>query len=135
MGLFDAIKDANKKMNKMYDKVKMTKKLSYDELLEIMKDGTYPVGTPDITGSGIMRAIRFESTGKYQIMVAISGTTITISKSYSGVGGLAKESIGDALTGGWYNGLNKENLEGNEAVEEIGKEISRLLEQQGLLAG
>lgn len=134
MGLFNAIKDANKKMNKMYDKVKMTQKLDYDELLDIMKDGTYPVGEPAITGSGIMRAIRFESTGKYQIMVAVTGTTITISKSYSGAGGLAKEVVGDALTGGWYNGLNKENLDGNEAVEAIGKEISRLLELRGMLA-
>lgn len=134
MGLFGAIKDANKKMHKMYDKVKMTQKLSYDELLEIMKDGTYPVGEPEISGSGIMRAIRFPATGKYQIMVAITGTTITISNSYSGVGGFAKEAVGDALTDGWYNGLNKENLDGNAAVEAIGKEISRLLEQKGMLA-
>jgi|APHig6443717817_1056837.scaffolds.fasta_scaffold07262_5 flavoprotein len=134
MGIFSKLADTSKKMYKMYDKVKMNKKLTYDELFEIMKEGTYPLGEPEINGSGIMRAIRFQTTGKYQVMVAITSTTITISKSYSGVGGLAKELVGDAVTDGWYSGLNKENLDGNEAVEAVGKEIARLLQVKGLLA-
>ncbi len=134
MGIFSKLADTSKKMCKMYDKVKMSKKLTYDELFEIMKEGTYPLGEPEINGSGFMRAIRFQATGKYQVMVAITSTTITISSSYSGVGGFAKELVGDAVTDGWYSGLNKENLDGNEAVEAVGKEIARLLQAKGLLA-
>ncbi|MDD3417035.1 MAG: hypothetical protein PHY47_24080 [Lachnospiraceae bacterium] len=130
MGLFKDMKTAVKS----YSNIKVKEKLDYDRLYEIIKDGNYPLAKPEITGSGIMRAIRFDATGKYQIMVAISGKIIAVSKSYSGVGGFAKEMVGDALTGGWFNTLNKENIDGNEAVEEIGKEISRLLEQENLLA-
>ena len=59
---------------------------------------------------------------------------LTVGKSYSGAGGLAKEMVGDKLTDGWFSLVNKENMDGNEAVEEIGKEISRLLEEENLLA-
>ena len=134
MGLFKDTLKANKKMNKMYNKVKMNQKISYDELFEIIKDGDFPIGKPAISGSGIMRAIRFEATGKYQIMVSISGKNVMVSKSYSGVKGFAKEVAGDALTDGWYHGVNKENIDGNEAVEMIGIEISKLLGKQGFLA-
>lgn len=130
MGLFKEMKTAVKS----YSNLKVKDKLDYDTLYEIVKDGNYPIGQPEITGNGMMRAIRFAPTGKYQIMVAISGKTIAISKSYSGVSGFAKEMAGDALTKGWYGTLNKENMDGNAAVEEIGKEISRLLEEKDLLA-
>lgn len=46
----------------------------------------------------------------------------------------AKIAAMDSVTDGWYQGLNKENLEGNEIVEIIGKEIERLLDAEGLLA-
>lgn len=72
MGLF-------KKMVKMYYKVKTNKKVAYDELIELIKDGKYPIGQPKITGEGMMRAIRFDAIGKYQIMVGVVGKTITIS--------------------------------------------------------
>ena len=62
-----------------YTKIKLREKLNYDQLYEVIKDGDYPSGKPEITGKGIMRAIRFEATGKYQIMVALSGRTISIS--------------------------------------------------------
>lgn len=130
MGLFKKTKTSVKS----YSKVKVKEKLEYDRLYEIIKDGQYPLPKPEITGKGMMRAIRFNPTGKYQIMVAISGKTITVAKSYSGASGLAKEMIGDKFTDGWFTFMNKENIDGNEAVEEIGKEISRLLEQENLLA-
>ena len=130
MGFFNGFK----KMTKSYDKVKMTEKVTYDQLLEYMKEGNYPLGEPKITGSGIMRAIRFDSTGKYQVMVALSGKTITISKIYADMKGMMKESIGDAVTKGMYSAVNQENIDGNVAVEEIGKEISRILQEKGLLA-
>lgn len=134
MSLLKKTMKFGKKMVKMYDKVKMTEKMNYDDLYEIIKDGDYPLGQPAITGNGIMRAIRFDPTGKYQVMVAISGKTITISKSYANLGGFVKEAALDSVTDGLYHGLNKENLDGNEAVELIGKEIARLLEEKGLLA-
>lgn len=130
MGLFKKMKTSVKS----YSKVKVNQKLEYDQLYEIIKDGQYPLGKPEITGKGMMRAIRFNPTGKYQVMLAISGKTITVGKSYSGAGGLAKEMVGDKLTDGWFSLVNKENMDGNEAVEEIGKEISRLLEEENLLA-
>lgn len=127
MGIF-------KKMYKMYSNIKMNRKMSYEELYEIIKDGEYPIGKPEISGEGIMHAIRFQPTGKYQIMVGMAGKTLTVSKSYSGVTGFVKIAALDSVTNGLYQGLNKENLDGNEAVEKIGKEISRLLELNGLLA-
>ena len=130
MGLF---KDAKKGI-KSYSNIKVKQKIEYEELYDIIKDGTYPLAKPEITGKGMMRAIRFESTGKYQIMVVSSGKLISVSKVYSGVGGFAQEAVGDAMTKGWFKIFNKENLDGNEDVENIGKEISRLLEKADLLA-
>lgn len=133
MGLFDKFKKTGTDMAKVYDKVKVNKKLTYDELLEIMKEGTYPSGQPFITGKGIMRCIQFPAVDKYLIQVALSGTTITITKIYNGIGGLVKESVGDALTNGWYQGINGENIELNQLTRIIGEEVSRILEGKGLL--
>lgn len=130
MGLF---KDVKKGIIN-YSQMKTTEKLDYDQLYEILKDGNYPSGSLEITGKGIMRAIRFEATGKYQIMIALSGKTVSISNIASGAGGLAKEIVGDSLTSGWFGILNKEKQDGNENVQEIGKEVRRLLEEAGLLA-
>ena len=117
-----------------YTKMKVQKKLDYDQLYEIIKDGNYPSGKPEITGKGMMRAIRFNATGKYQIMVALSGKTISISNIYSGAEGMAKEMLGDAVTNDLFGVFNKEKQDGNEHVQEIGKEVRRLLEQADLLA-
>lgn len=126
MGLF-------KDMVKSYSSVKTKEKMDYDQLFAVMKGGTYPLGEPQLSGEGIMRAIRFDPTGKYQVMVSIAGKKITIAKTYSGAKGLGKEIIGDTLTDGWFSGLNSENISGNQAVEAIGKEIARLLEEKGQL--
>ncbi len=128
MGLFDF----GKKMVKGYDKVKTTEKLTYEELYEVIKDGTFSGGKPFLTGSGIMHCIQFPTTGKYKLQIAITGKTITVSKIYDGLGGMAAEGIGDALTGGWFSSLNQENLEQNEASWEVAAEIKRLLEAKGL---
>lgn len=130
MGLF---KDVKKGIIN-YNQMKTTEKLDYDQLYEILKDGNYPSGKLEITGKGMMRAIRFDATGKYQIMIALSGKTISISNIASGAGGLAKEMVGDSLTSGWFGILNKEKQDGNENVQEIGKEVRRLLDEAGLLA-
>jgi len=91
MGFFDSFKSGAKDVFKGYDKVKLKEKITYDELYEIMKDETYSVGKPEITGSGLMRCIQFPAVDKYKIQIAITSKTITISKIYSGAGGLAKE--------------------------------------------
>ena len=93
MGFFDSFKSGAKDVFKGYDKVKLKEKITYDELYEIMKDETYSVGKPEITGSGLMRCIQFPAVDKYKIQIAITSKTITISKIYSGAGGLAKEII------------------------------------------
>ena len=103
MGFFDSFKSGAKDVFKGYDKVKLNDKITYDELYEIMKDETYSVGKPEITGSGLMRCIQFPAVDKYKIQIAITSKTITISKIYSGAGGLAKEIIGDAFTNGMYD--------------------------------
>ena len=36
---------------------------------EIMKDETYSVGKPKITGSGLMRCIQFPAVDKYKIQL------------------------------------------------------------------
>lgn len=117
-----------------YKNMKLKEKIDYDQLYEILKDGSYPSGKLEITGKGMMRAIRFEATGKYQIMIAISGKTINISNVYSGVGGMAKEMVGDSLTKGWFKIFNKENMDGNENVQIIGTEVNRLLSEANLLS-
>ncbi len=128
MGFFDFAKKATKG----YDKVKTKEKMTYDELIEIMKEGKYPVGEPFITGTGIMRCIQFPPTGKYKIQIAVTGKTITVAKIYSGVGGLVEETVGDVVTDGWYGSLNNENMEQNEATWVVAAEIKRLLEAKGL---
>lgn len=117
-----------------YTKIKLREKLDYDQLYEVIKDGNYPSGRLEITGKGMMRAIRFDATGKYQIMVALSGKTISISNIHSGIGGMAKEMVGDSVTSGLFGVFNKEKQDGNENVQEIGKEVRRLLEEANLLA-
>ena len=58
--------------------------------------------------------------------------TITISKIYSGAGGLAKEIIGDAFTNGMYDIVNGENIDLNRATREVGEKLKVLLEKKGL---
>lgn len=133
MGLFSKAKEAGKDMVKMYDKVKLSRKMSYEELYEIMKTGTYSVGEPFLTGKGIMHCIQFPEVNKYKIQVAISGKTVTITRIYNGIGGIAKEAVGNVLTKGVYDVLNSENIDLNRATREIGEELTRLLEANGLL--
>lgn len=132
MGLFDSFKSGAKDVFKGYDKVKLKEKITYDELYEIMKDETYSVGKPEIAGTGIMRCIQFPAVDKYKIQIAITSKTITISKIYNGAGGLAKEVIGDALTRGMYDMVNKENVDLNRATREVGEKLKALLESRGL---
>ncbi|MBF4692229.1 hypothetical protein [Fusibacter ferrireducens] len=133
MGFLKKFKQGATDAIKMYDKVKTNKKLTYDELYEIMKDGTYSIGVPEIKGSGIMRCIKFPPVDKYLVQVAVTGTTITITRVYSGVEGFAKEAMGNALTDGMYDVLNKENIDLNRATREVGEVLSGLLGEKGLL--
>ena len=126
MGFFDSFKSEAKDVFKGYDKVKLKEKITYDELYEIIKDETYSVGKPEITGSGLMRCIQFPAVDKYKIQIAI------ISKIYSGAGGLAKEIIGDAFTNGMYDIVNEENIDLNRATREVGEKLKVLLEKRGL---
>ena len=132
MGFFDSFKSGAKDVFKGYDKVKLNDKITYDELYEIMKDETYSVGKPEITGSGLMRCIQCPAVDKYKIQIAITSKTITISKIYSGAGGLAKEIIGDAFTNGMYDIVNEENIDLNRATREVGEKLKVLLEKRGL---
>lgn len=75
MGFFDSFKSGAKDVFKGYDKVKLKDKITYDELYEIMKDETYSVGKPEITGSGLMRCIQFPAVDKYKIQIAITSKT------------------------------------------------------------
>ncbi len=118
---------------KGYDKVKANKKLTYEELYDIIKDGDFKGEKPEITGSGIMKCIKFPPVDKYVIQISISGETIMASKIYSGVGGILKESVGDAFTHGWYSSLNNENIDLNRLTTDIIGEISKLLDAKGLL--
>lgn len=72
IGFFDSFKSGAKDVFKGYDKVKLKEKITYDELYEIMKDETYSVGKPEITGSGLMRCIQFPAVDKYKIQIAIT---------------------------------------------------------------
>ncbi|WP_423055688.1 hypothetical protein [Acetobacterium carbinolicum] len=51
----------------------------------------------------------------------------------NGVGGILKETVGDAVTGGWYNALNGENIDLNQMTRIVGEELSRLCDEKGLL--
>ncbi len=133
MGLFDKFKKTSTDMVKGYDKVKLNRKMTYEELVEIMKEGSYPSGQPFLTGKGIMHCIQFPPVDKYLIQVSLTGTTITIAKIYNGLGGLVKESAGDLFTNGWYQGINGENIELNQLTRIIGQELSSILEAKGLL--
>lgn len=130
MGLF---KNLFEDTCKGYDKVKTNKKLTYEELYEVIKDGDFKGAKPEIQGNGIMKCIKFPPVNKYVIQIAITGETITISKIYSGAGGMLKEGLGNAFTGGWYDVANKENIDLNRLTRDIGEEISKLIEEKGLL--
>lgn len=122
-----------KKYFKGYDKTKTTHKLTYEELYEVMKEGTYPCGEPFLTGKGIMHCIQFPAVDKYLLQVSITGKTITVAKINNGIGGFAKEAMLDSVTDGWFSMLNKENVDLNQMTEVVTAEISRLLEEKGLL--
>ena len=57
MGLFGSIKKAADDTCKGYDKVKTNKKMTYEELYEVIKDGNFAVGKPALVGKGIMHCI------------------------------------------------------------------------------
>lgn len=130
MGLFDSMK----KMYRSYSNLKIKQKIDIDTLFDIMKDGNYSLGKPEITGKGMMRTIHFRSMGKDQVLVSIMGKMVSVQKGYDSTQGVAKDTVDDELTGGWYSGVNKENLDINQVIEAIGKEIARLLEEKDLLA-
>ena len=134
MGLLSKLKSRTTDIVKDYDSIKVKRKLTYEELLNIMKDGTYPCGEPNITGNGIMKCIRFPAVNKYMIQMAINGKTIMVTKVYNGAGGMLKEVAGNAATDGWYFVFNGENIDLNQMTRGIGKEISRLLVKEGILA-
>ncbi len=133
MGLFSKLKSRTTDIVKGYDAIKVNRKLTYEELLDIMKDGTYPCGEPNITGKGIMKCIRFPAVNKYMIQVAINGRTIMVTKVYNGAGGMLKEVAGNAATDGWYFVFNGENIDLNRMTRIIGEEISGLLIKKGIL--
>jgi hypothetical protein len=133
MGLLDKLKNRTTDMVKGYDVVKVNKKLTYEELLEIMQAGKYPCGNPNITGKGMMKCIRFPAVNKYMIQVAINGKRIMITKVYSGAGGALKEVAGNMATDGWYFVFNGENIDLNRMTRIIGDEISNLLLVEDLL--
>ncbi|WP_204355475.1 hypothetical protein [Acetobacterium sp. KB-1] len=64
-----------------------------------------------------------------RIGAVISGPRLTD----NGVGGILKETVGDAVTGGWYNALNGENIDLNQMTRIVGEELSRLCGEKGLL--
>lgn len=119
---------------KGYEKTKTTQKLTYDELYDIIKDGNFPCGQPELTGTGMMRCIQFPAVDKYRLQVAIMGNTITITKIYSGVKGALKEMALDAVTDNNYGLLNHESVDANRMTETVRSEIARLLDAKGLLA-
>ena len=47
---------------------------------------------------------------------------------------MAKEMVADAFTDDLYGVFNNEKQDGNANVQEIGKEVRRLLEEANLLA-
>ena len=122
-----------KDLFKGYEKTKTTRKLTYEELYDVIKDGSFPCGAPALTGKGIMHCIQFPPVDKYLIQVAITGQTITVSKIYNGAAGLAKEAIMDSVTGGWFSAVNGESIDLNRMTEVVTTEISRLLDEKGLL--
>lgn len=119
---------------KGYEKTKTTQKLTYDELYDIIKDGNFPCGQPELTGTGMMRCIQFPAVDKYRLQIAIMGNTITITKIYSGVKGALKEMALDAVTDNNYGLLNHESVDANRMTETVRSEIARLLDAKGLLA-
>lgn len=119
---------------KGYEKTKTTQKLTYDELYDIIKDGNFPCGQPELTGTGMMRCIQFPAVDKYRLQIAIMGNTITITKIYSGVKGALKEMALDAVTDNNYGLLNHESVDANRMTETVRGEIARLLDAKGLLA-
>lgn len=133
MGVFNKLKSATTDIVKGYDAIKINRKLTYEELLDIMKMGSYPCGSPDITGHGIMKCIRFPAVNKYMIQVAINGKTIMVTKVYNGAGGMLKEVAGNAVSDGWYFVFNGENIDLNKMTRIIGQEISELLLERNLL--
>lgn len=118
---------------KGYDKLKTNTSVTYEELFESMEDGNFPCGKPELIGREIMKYIKFPPVDKYAVQVSVSGKTITVMKTYSGAGGLAKEIAGDTLTKGWFSMLNKENVEQNQATRTVIAEIKRLFTERGLI--
>lgn len=133
MTLFNKLKTKTTDCVKGYDAIKVNRKLTYEDLLDIMKKGTYPCEYPDITGHGIMKCIRFPAVNKYMIQVAINGKTIMVTKVYSGPEGGLKEVSGNAATDGWYFVFNGKNIDLNQMTHIIGQEISELLLERDLL--
>jgi hypothetical protein len=133
MGFFNKLKQGTTDTIKGYDKVKTNRKLSYEELLEIMQCGTYSIGVPKIQGSGIMKCIKFPPVDKYLVQVAVTGTTISIVKINNGVSSLIKEAAKDTISNGYYSILNEENINLNRATREVGETIRGILKEKRLL--
>ncbi len=112
---------------KGYAKIKLESPMTITEIYEKIKDGTYPTGAPELAGSGKLMRIDFPPTDKYKVIATVSGKTISITLTYNGVGGLAKESGLEFLTNGWSTIFNKNRDQTSSDLDLIKDEMEKYL--------
>lgn len=112
---------------KGYESIKLQETMTTEALFNKMKDGNFSCGAPTLTGSGKMTKIDFPANNKYKVIVSISGKTISITQTYNGVSGLAKETGMQMLTKGWSNFFNKDRDKSSDDIVMVKNEIVRIL--------
>jgi hypothetical protein len=132
-GLYMEVLQKAKNVVKSYAVIKITRKLTYEQLLDILKDETYSAGQPSITGKRFMRCIRFPEEDKYQIQIAITGCNIKINKVYNGVSGMLAEHTGNTFVDNWKQVSTEKNDALKISMDEIVSKMTDLLKSKDLL--
>ncbi len=71
--------------------MRLQKKLTLEELYELIKDAKYPCGTPEIATQGLGKLIKFPGDGVQAIQITLGTGMISVAVLADGMSGLAKE--------------------------------------------
>ncbi len=102
-----------------YGKIRLSERMTYDQLLDIIEKGQYEVGKPSIVRQGIVRSIRFREYKEFKIQVMIADRVVTIRKMEDDIRKSEK--------------INKDKRKENIVIWKVTNEMKRVLEQEGLV--
>ena len=112
---------------KGYESIKLKKALTIEEAYQALSQAETPLGKPELYTVLGSTGIQFPPYKGYKVVMSVTRKAITISSTYDGAKGLAKEAGMDILSDGWSRifGTKGENSSA-DAVSELANVCKRV---------